>query len=61
VRVQVVPDQDDRAAELLVRGIEQAGVVGLGEALAPAFGGAAVEVDAVDQPGSVAGFGADQC
>lgn len=60
MRVQIVPDQDDRAAELLVCGVQQAGVVSLVEALAPTFGGAAVEVDAVDQPGPVAGLGADQ-
>jgi hypothetical protein len=48
------------AAEPLVDGIEQAGVAGLGEALAAAFGVSAVEVDAVDQPGPVTGVGADQ-
>src|SRR3712207_7297374 len=36
VGVEVVPDQHKRAAELLMRGVEQGGVVGLGEALAPA-------------------------
>jgi len=56
----LVPDQDDGAAELLVCGIQQAGVVGLGEALAPTLGGTAVEVNAVDQPGPTAGLGADQ-
>jgi hypothetical protein len=34
VGVQPVPDQDDRAAELLVRGVQKAGVVRLGEPLA---------------------------
>jgi hypothetical protein len=60
VRLTCVFRLSDRAAELLVRGVEQAGVVGLGEALAPSLGGAAVEVRAVDQPGLVAGLGADQ-
>jgi hypothetical protein len=47
-------------AGLLVRGIQQAGQVGLGEALAPALDGAALEVDAVDQPRPAAGLRADQ-
>ncbi|MFF4360239.1 hypothetical protein [Streptomyces sp. NPDC001604] len=51
MRVQMVPNQNDRPAELPVRGIQQAGVFGLGEALTTALGRAAVEVDAVDQPG----------
>ena len=34
VGVQVVPDQDERAAELLVRGVQEPGVVLLGEPLA---------------------------
>jgi hypothetical protein len=33
VSVQAVPDQDERAAELLVRGIQEPGVVRLGEPL----------------------------
>jgi hypothetical protein len=33
-----------------VCGIEQTGVIGLGKALASAFGGAAVQVDAVGEP-----------
>lgn len=40
--------------------IKQVGIVGLGEALASVIGGAAVEVDAIDQPWPVAGLGADQ-
>ena len=59
VRVQVVPDQDDRPAELLAGGVQQPGVVRLGEALAlvaaPAAG-----VDAVDQPGLLPGLHRDQ-
>nr|WP_178865715.1 hypothetical protein [Streptomyces acidiscabies] len=35
MRVQTVPDQDDGAFGLLVSGVEQAGAVSLGEALAP--------------------------
>ena len=34
VGIQVVPDDHERAAELLVRGVQQPGVVRLGEALA---------------------------
>ena len=56
MRVQVVPHQNDGAAELLVRGIQQAGVVSVGKALTAALGGTTVEVDAVDQPGPVAGL-----
>ena len=37
VGVQVVPDQDDRGMQLLVRGGDQAGVVGFGHAAALAF------------------------
>ena len=35
VGVQVVPDEDDGPAELLVRGVQQPGVVGFGDALGP--------------------------
>jgi hypothetical protein len=37
VGVQVVPDHHERAAELLVCGVEEPGVVNLGEALALAL------------------------
>ena len=46
---KVVPDQDDRPAELLMGAVQQAGVVGLGEALAPALTGPAGQMGAVDQ------------
>jgi hypothetical protein len=46
--VQVIPDQDDRAAKLLVRGVQEAGVLVLGEPLALIC--AARAVRAVDQP-----------
>ena len=36
VGVQVVQDQHDRAAELLMGGVEQPGIVGLGQTLASA-------------------------
>jgi hypothetical protein len=55
VGVQVVPDQDDRRAELLAGGVQQPGVVRLGEPLALVAAPAA-DVDAVDQPGPLSGF-----
>jgi hypothetical protein len=57
---QVVPDQDDRPAELLVGAVQQAGVISLVKALAPVLAGPAVQVGAVDQPGLAAWPGADQ-
>jgi hypothetical protein len=48
--VQVVPDQHDRAAELLVGGVEQAGVVGLGRAFASAGAAPAAGMGAVEPP-----------
>ena len=42
---------NDRPAELLMGAVQQAGVVGLGEALAAVLAGPAVQVGAVDQPG----------
>jgi hypothetical protein len=57
---KVIPDQDDRPAELQVRGVQQARALGLGEAFALVRAGAAGS-GAVDQPGPVAGPGADQC
>jgi hypothetical protein len=56
--VQIVPDDNERAAESLMRGVQQAGVAGLGEAFAPAP--PAGVVSAVDQPGPVPGLGGDQ-
>jgi hypothetical protein len=56
VRVQVVPDDYERSCELLVGGVEQPGVVGLGEALAPV----AAAVDAIDQPGLASRPDADE-
>jgi hypothetical protein len=52
---QVVPDQDDRRAELLAGGVQQPGAARLGEPLALVAGPAA-DVDAVDQPGPLSGF-----
>lgn len=46
---QVIPDQDDRPAELLMRGVQQARVVPLGEALVAVLAGPAVQVCAVGQ------------
>ena len=57
---QVVPDQDDGPCQLLMGGVQQAGIVGLGEALAPVLAMPAGGVSAVDQPGPAAGPGADQ-
>jgi hypothetical protein len=56
VGVQVVPHHHQRAAELLVRGVQQLRVAGLGEALAPLL----AVVHAVDQPGAVAWLDADK-
>jgi hypothetical protein len=53
--VMVVPDEDERAAELLVGGDQQVSVVAPGEAFAPVTV-AVVPAGPVDQPGSVAGF-----
>jgi len=56
MRVDVVPHQDDRAAELLVGGIEQADVVLLGKALLLVLA-LVVDQAAVDEPGRVFGPG----
>jgi hypothetical protein len=48
-----VPDQDDRAVQLLVGSVQEASVVCLGEPLALVSAPGAVR--AVDQPGSAAG------
>jgi hypothetical protein len=59
VGVQVVPDQDDRGVQLLVRGGDQVRVVGFGHraalALAPA-----VDADPVEQVAPAAGLEAHQ-
>ncbi len=59
VGIQIVPDQDDRGMQLVVRGGDQAGVVGFGHgpalALAPA-----VDADPVEQVPAGAGPEADQ-
>ena len=60
VGIEVVPDDDKRAAELLVRGVREAGVVRFGEALARVFAGVAAGVHAVDQPGPAARLDGDQ-
>ena len=51
---KIVPDDHERAAELLVRRVQEAGVIGLGKALALVFAGAASSMDPVDQPGPAA-------
>jgi hypothetical protein len=53
VTLTAVPHHHERAAELLVRGVHEPGVAGLGEALALVL--AAARADAVDQAGRVAG------
>src|SRR5580693_3442765 len=58
VGVQIVPDQYDRAVQLLVGGVQEPGVVRLGEPLALISPPCAV--GAVDQPGTAAGPDGDQ-
>jgi hypothetical protein len=58
--VQVVPHDHQRAAELLVGGVQQLGVAGLGEALALVLAACAAAVDAVDEPGPLPRCDADQ-
>jgi hypothetical protein len=58
--LQVVPDQHQRAVELLVRGVQQPGVAGLGEALALIAAPSAGPVHPVDQPGLLPGLDRDQ-
>ena len=59
VSVQAVPDHHERAAELLVRGVQQAGVVRLGEVLALVVPASAIDLkhriipDAINLPGAV--------
>src|SRR2546421_2940742 len=59
VWVEVVPDQDDRGVQLVVRGGDQCGVVVLGQAAAFALA-ATVEADPVEQPSPGRGAEADQ-
>ena len=59
VGVQVVPDQDDRGMQFLVRGGDQAGVIGFGHRAALAFA-AAVDADPVEQVAPAAGLEAHQ-
>jgi hypothetical protein len=56
---KIVPDQHDRTAELLVGGIEQGGIVSLGETASLTFA-ATVQADAVDQPAALTGLDTDQ-
>lgn len=58
VGVGIVPDQHDRAAELLVRGLDRIAVVLPGEASASV--GAGVRAGPVDRPGGFAGLVASQ-
>ncbi len=58
VGVQAVPHHHERAAELLVGGVQEPGVVGLGETLALVV--AAARAGAIDQPGRVVRPGSDQ-
>jgi hypothetical protein len=60
VGVQVVPDNHERAAELLVRGVRQLGVADLSKARTLAGAPCAVTADAVDEPVSLLSLNADQ-
>lgn len=60
VDVQVVSDEDDRAAELLVGGDEVVSVIGPGEALAASALVVGMSFGPVDQAGAFAGFVAAQ-
>lgn len=59
VRVQIVPDQDNRPTQLLVSGIEQGGVVGFGEPLL-LFLASSVHPGPEDQSAWPVGFGGHQ-
>jgi hypothetical protein len=54
----IIPDQDDRAAELLVRGIQEPGVLVLSEPLALICAARAVRAE--DQPRTAPGPDRDQ-
>jgi hypothetical protein len=58
--VEVIPHDHDRAGQLLMGGVQELGVVRLGEAFALVLAAAAVLVDAVDQPGPAPGLDGDQ-
>ena len=60
VGVQAVPHDHERPAELLVRVVQQPGVIGFGEPLAPVIAGTAAVVHPVDQPGPLPGPDGDQ-
>ena len=61
VRIQVIPDEHERAGELLVRGVQEPGVISVGEALAVVLAvAAAALVHAVDQPGPAPGLDGNQ-
>jgi hypothetical protein len=57
--IEVVPYQDDGAAELLVGGVQQPGEVRLSEAFALIVAAPAVLMHAVDQPGAAPGLDGD--
>lgn len=57
--VRLSPHEHDRTAQLLVRGVEEGGVVGFAELFLLALA-AVVSDRPVDQPRAVAGFDADQ-
>ena len=59
VGLEVVPDDHERAGELLVRGVQESGLVRLGEPFALVLAAAAA-VHAVDQPGPAPGLDRDQ-
>ena len=58
----VILDQDDRSGEFLMGAVQQAGIIGLGEGLAPVLAVAAVHMRPVDQacPPAGAGPGGDE-
>jgi hypothetical protein len=60
VGIEVVPYDHQRAGELVVRGIQQGGVVGLGEAFPSVVAAGTSAVDPVDQPGPAPGPDGDQ-
>lgn len=60
VDVEVVPDEDDGAVELLVGGDEEVAVLGPGEALAAAALVVGMPSGPVDEAGAFAGFVAAQ-
>jgi hypothetical protein len=59
VGIEVIPDDYDRAGELLMRGVQEPGVARLGELFALVLAAAAL-VHAVDQPRPLPGLDADE-